>query len=92
MLSAKLKHITAWTDQRIDIARRYSEGLKNAKAIATFSMTYIYAADIRVFLMGLVANGLKLIEGMNRQSRRIVFWAILLAVFVAVANIFLHIW
>jgi dTDP-4-amino-4,6-dideoxygalactose transaminase len=33
VLSAKLKHITAWTDQRIDIARRYSEGLKNAKAI-----------------------------------------------------------
>jgi len=27
--------------------------------------------------MGVVANGLKLIEGMDRHSRRIVFWAIL---------------
>jgi dTDP-4-amino-4,6-dideoxygalactose transaminase len=33
VLSAKLKHITQWTDQRIDVARRYSEGLKDARAI-----------------------------------------------------------
>jgi dTDP-4-amino-4,6-dideoxygalactose transaminase len=33
VLSAKLKHITEWTDQRIDVARRYSEGLKDARAI-----------------------------------------------------------
>ena len=33
VLSAKLKHITKWTDQRIDIANRYSAGLKDAKAI-----------------------------------------------------------
>ena len=33
VLSAKLKHITRWTDQRIDIASRYSAGLKDAKAI-----------------------------------------------------------
>ena len=33
VLSAKLKHITAWTDQRIAIADRYSAGLKDAKAI-----------------------------------------------------------
>jgi len=35
------------------------------------------AADVRVFLMGVVANGLKLIEGVDRHSHRIVFWAIL---------------
>jgi dTDP-4-amino-4,6-dideoxygalactose transaminase len=33
VLSAKLKHITAWTDQRIAIADRYSAGLKDAKAL-----------------------------------------------------------
>ena len=33
MLSAKLKHITEWTDQRIAVAKRYDEGLKDAKAI-----------------------------------------------------------
>ena len=56
--------------------------LLGAQAITTFSMTYVFAADIRVFLMGLCANGLKLIEGMNKQSRRIVFWAILMAIFL----------
>ena len=33
VLSAKLKHITKWTDQRIAIADRYTAGLKDAKAI-----------------------------------------------------------
>jgi dTDP-4-amino-4,6-dideoxygalactose transaminase len=33
VLSAKLKHITKWTDQRIAWAKRYSDGLKNVKAI-----------------------------------------------------------
>jgi hypothetical protein len=55
--------------------------LLGARAIANFSLSYIFATDIRVFLMGMVANGLKLIEGMNRRSRRYVFWAIVVAVF-----------
>jgi dTDP-4-amino-4,6-dideoxygalactose transaminase len=33
VLSAKLKHITAWTDQRIKLAKRYDAGLKDCKAI-----------------------------------------------------------
>ncbi len=33
VLSAKLKHITKWTDQRIALAKRYTEGLKGVKAI-----------------------------------------------------------
>jgi dTDP-4-amino-4,6-dideoxygalactose transaminase len=33
ILSAKLKHITEWTDRRIAIAARYSEGLKGARSI-----------------------------------------------------------
>ncbi|MEW6752061.1 MAG: DUF6785 family protein [Candidatus Latescibacterota bacterium] len=59
-------------------------GLLGAKAVCTFSVSYVFATDIRVFLMGMVANGLKLIEGMSRRSRRQVFWAILAAVFVGV--------
>jgi len=58
--------------------------LLGASSIGTFSLTYVFAADIRVFLMGVVANGLKLIEGMDRRSRRCVFWAILAAVFLGV--------
>ncbi len=33
VLSAKMKHITAWTDQRIALAKRYDAGLKDCKAI-----------------------------------------------------------
>lgn len=33
VLSAKMKHITEWTDQRIALAHRYDEGLKEAQAI-----------------------------------------------------------
>lgn len=60
--------------------------LLGAKAITTFSLSYIFATDIRVFLMGMVANGLKLIEGMNKRSRRYVFWAILIAIFVGISS------
>ncbi|MFH1570472.1 MAG: DUF6785 family protein [Gemmatimonadota bacterium] len=60
--------------------------LLGAHAISNFSLSYVFAADIRVFLMGLCANGLKLIEGMNKQSRRYVFWAILVAIFLGVTG------
>ncbi|MHA1291443.1 MAG: DegT/DnrJ/EryC1/StrS family aminotransferase [Promethearchaeota archaeon] len=33
VLSAKLKHITEWSNQRIKIANKYSDGLKDAKNI-----------------------------------------------------------
>ena len=64
----------------------FGSALLGPKAIATFSLSYIFATDIRVFLMGMVANGLKLIEGMNKRSRRYVFWAILVAIFVGITS------
>ena len=60
--------------------------LLGATATASFSMSYIFGADIRVFLMGVIANGLKLIEGMNRHSRRIVFWAIVIAIILGISG------
>ena len=53
-----------------------------AEGVFNLSFAYIWSADIRIFLMAMVANGLKLIEHMDRQSRRVVFWAIVLAVFI----------
>jgi len=53
-------------------------------AIANFSLSYVWGTDMLVFLMGACANGLKLIEGMDRRSRRFVFWSILVAIFVGV--------
>ena len=55
--------------------------LVGSTSIANFAFNYPVAADVRVFLMGVVANGLKLIEGMDTRSRRLVFWAIVMAVF-----------
>jgi hypothetical protein len=53
-----------------------------AGGVFNLSLSYIWSADIRIFLMAMVANGLKLIEDMDRQSRRVVFWAVVLAAFI----------
>ena len=60
--------------------------LIGAQAATNFSLGYIFGADIRVFLMGVVANGLKLIEGMNKHSRRIVTQAIAIAILLGLAG------
>ena len=60
--------------------------LIGAQAATNFSLGYIFAADIRVFLMGVVANGLKLIEGMSKHSRRIVSQAIAIAILLGLAG------
>jgi dTDP-4-amino-4,6-dideoxygalactose transaminase len=46
VLSAKMKHITAWTDQRIAWARRYDEGLRAAR---TIELPYITPGGRHVF-------------------------------------------
>ncbi len=46
VLSAKMKHITEWTDQRIGWAKVYSEGLKGAR---NFSLPYIKPGYRHVF-------------------------------------------
>ena len=46
------------------------------------SLAYIWAADVRVFVMASCANALKLIEEMPSHNRRMVFWAIILAVLI----------
>ncbi len=60
--------------------------LLGTQAIANFSMSYIFATDIRVFLMGMCANGLKLVEGMTKTARRHVFWAIMIAIVVGLTG------
>ena len=47
--------------------------------VVNLSLAYIWAADVRVFVMGTCANALKLIDEMDRRSRKVVFWAIILA-------------
>ena len=70
VLSAKLKHITAWSDQRRNIAARYTEGLKDCDFITLpyerpgyrhvyhlYVVETIDAADRDNLLNYLVANG-----------------------------------
>lgn len=56
--------------------------LLSPAGVMNLSIAYIWVADIRVFLMANCTNGLKLIEGMDRRSRRYVFWAILIAIVI----------
>jgi len=56
--------------------------LVGASGVFNLSLAYIWCADIRVFVMVMIANGLKLIEEMDRKSRRFVFWGIVLAIFI----------
>jgi hypothetical protein len=53
--------------------------LVGAAGVVNLSLAYIWSADIRIFVMGLCANGLKLIEGMDQVSRRRIFWGLVLA-------------
>jgi len=50
--------------------------------VVNLSLAHVWAADVRVFVMGTCANALKLLEGMDRRSRRLIFWGIVLALFI----------
>ena len=56
--------------------------LVGASGVFNFSLAYIWCADIRIFVLGLCANGLKLIDRLDRPSRRLVLWGFFLALFI----------
>lgn len=53
--------------------------LVGGAGVVNLSLAYIWSADIRIFVMGLCASGLKLVEDMDRASRRRLFWGLALA-------------
>ena len=57
-----------------------------ASGVFNLSFAYIWSADIRIFLLAMVANGLKLIQNMDRRSRRVVFWSAVAAIFIGVTG------
>jgi len=57
-------------------------------AIWNFSLAYIWAADVRVFVLANCTNALKLIEEMPSRLRRMVFWALVLALLIGVLGSF----
>ncbi|MFC1525376.1 DUF6785 family protein [Candidatus Latescibacterota bacterium] len=56
--------------------------------VMNLSLAYIWAADIRIFVMATCTNALKMTEEMEPRSRRIVFWAMILAIFIGAVGSF----
>jgi hypothetical protein len=63
-------------------------GLVGSTGVVNLSLAHVWAADIRVFVMATATNALKMIEEMEPRSRRIVFWAMILALFIGVIGSF----
>lgn len=55
-----------------------------AKGMIAMASTFVWGADLLIFLMAPVANSLKMSEGLPRR-RRPLFWAIVLAVVLSLA-------
>ena len=53
--------------------------------LTAMSLTYIWAADLRTFVMASAANSLKIIEGESR-SKRPLFWAMMLSIVIAIVS------
>ena len=56
--------------------------LVGTSGVMNLSLAYLWAADVRVFVMGTCANALKMIEEMDPRSRRLVFRGIVLALLI----------
>ena len=50
-------------------------------SVFNLSLAYIWAADIRIFILALMANGLKIIENMDQRSRKMIllgaYWSVI---------------
>ncbi len=54
------------------------------KGLAAFYFTYIYAGDIRTFVMSAAANSMKIIREGIRKRRRMIFWSMLIAIILGI--------
>lgn len=56
------------------------------QSLTALGFTFVWAADVRTFVMASCANGLKLAEEQLQPRKRSLFWAIGLAIFVSIAS------
>ena len=54
--------------------------------IVSFAFTYVWASDILTFVMASCANGLKIAEETIKKGRRLIFWAMLIAIVVTLLS------
>ena len=63
-----------------------------AAGLTSMALTYVWSADVRIFVMASAANGLKVIDGAGQGNRRL-FWAMMLAIVVCmVSSIWMLLW
>lgn len=53
--------------------------------LTAMSLTYVWSADLRTFVMASAANGLKIIEGEGKRKRPL-FWAMMLSVVITMVS------
>ena len=53
--------------------------------LTALSLTYVWAADLRTFVMASAANSLKIIEGEGRRKKPL-FWAMMLAIVITAVS------
>ena len=56
------------------------------QTLTALGFTYVWAADVRTFVMASAANGLRLAEDQLARRKRALFWAIALAVVASIAS------
>ena len=66
------------------VVQGLGSALVGPTGVINLSLAYIWAADVRVFVMGTCANSLRLVQEMAPRCRRIVLWAIVLALLIGV--------
>ncbi len=63
-----------------------------ATGVAGMALTYVWSADVRIFVMASAANGLKVVDDSSRNKRPL-FWAIMLAIIVSmISSIWVLLW
>ena len=70
------------------VVQGLGSSLVGSTGVFNLSLSYIWAADVRIFVLATFANALKLIEDMEPRSRRMIFWGIVLALFIGVLGSF----
>ncbi|NKB71713.1 MAG: hypothetical protein GKR89_31955 [Candidatus Latescibacteria bacterium] len=56
------------------------------QSLVALGFTYVWAADIRTFVMASCANGLKLAEDQLQRHKRLLFWAIIWAIIISLVT------
>ena len=68
------------------VAAGFGTQALGSTGIVAMAFTYIWASDILTFVMASCANGLKLVHEAIHRRRRLVFWAMMLSIILALGS------